>query len=73
VDRANRRRLGLPGDEDEAGYGEEATAEPPRWYSQPASPRPAGADLPGDGAHPADPTPAGVPAEQADWPFRGPG
>jgi MinD-like ATPase involved in chromosome partitioning or flagellar assembly len=74
VDRANRRRLGLPDDEDEAGYGEEATAEPPRWYSQPASPRLAAAalDQPGDGAPPAGPAPAGVPADRADWPFRGP-
>ena len=77
VDRANRRRLGLPDDEDEAGDGEE-TAEPPRWYSQPASPRPAAGladpDLPGDTDLPdgADPAPAGVPAQRADWPFRGP-
>lgn len=41
VDRVNRRRLGLPGDADEvAGYDHEPQAEPPRWYSQPTSPRP---------------------------------
>ena len=66
VDRANRRRLGLPDDEDEmAGY---PPAEPPRWYSQPASPRPAGAaaEPPEDDAHSAEPGPAEVdPAEVA--------
>ena len=64
VDRANRRRLGLPDEEDElAGYGPDAPAEPPRWYSQPASPRPmaASADLPEDDTHPAELGPADVP------------
>ena len=39
VDRANRRRLGLP-DEDapSTGNGDGALAEPPRWFSEPERP-----------------------------------
>jgi len=38
VDRANRRRLGLP-EEGRAGYGQEGLAPPPRWPSGPMPPR----------------------------------
>ena len=44
VDRANRRRLGLPLDVDGAdAHSQPAMAEPPRWFSQPAPPGPAAA------------------------------
>ena len=39
VDRANRRRLGLPDEEAHAtGNGQGALAEPPRWFSEPEPP-----------------------------------
>src|SRR5215472_7490666 len=53
VDRANRRRLGLP-EEGRAGYGQEGLAPPPRWPSGPMPPRwPSGPPPPAgpDGAH----------------------
>ena len=72
VDRVNRRRLGLPDDGDEvAGFDHEPHAEPPRWYSQPASPRPAAE--PADDPERADVASAAAPGDRADWPFRGPG
>ena len=39
VDRANRRRLGLPEDESKAGYGQRGLVPPPRWPSGPIPPR----------------------------------
>jgi len=39
VDRAYRRRQGLPGEETEnSGNGEQGPAEPPRWLSEPLPP-----------------------------------
>jgi hypothetical protein len=38
VDRANRRRLGLPEEEGSAGYGPQGLAAPPRWPSGPMPP-----------------------------------
>jgi len=38
VDRANRRRLGLPEDTDDTGNGQRNLDEPPRWHSQPLPP-----------------------------------
>ena len=39
VDRANRRRLGLPDEEAHStGNGQGVLAEPPRWFSEPESP-----------------------------------
>ena len=51
VDRANRRRLGLP--EETAPAGPEDLGEPPRWRSQPLPPA-AGLDTPGVPAAPAE-------------------
>src|SRR5215831_16942399 len=53
VDRANRRRLGLP-EEGRAGYGQGGLAPPPRWPSGPMPPRwPSGPPPPAgpNGAH----------------------
>ena len=53
VDRANRRRLGLP-EEARAGYGQGGLAPPPRWPSGPMPPRwPSGPPPPAgpNGAH----------------------
>jgi MinD-like ATPase involved in chromosome partitioning or flagellar assembly len=65
VDRANRRRLGLPEAETEAtGNGQWGPAEPPRWPSQPVSPAAVSElEAPADGAQP----------EWAPWPARGVG
>jgi MinD-like ATPase involved in chromosome partitioning or flagellar assembly len=38
VDRANRRRLGLPEETEHAGDGQRDLDEPPRWHSQPLPP-----------------------------------
>lgn len=38
VDRANRRRLGLPEEADSTVYREGTPAEPPRWFSEPERP-----------------------------------
>jgi hypothetical protein len=39
VDRANRRRLGLPDEEAQStGNGHGTLAEPPRWFSEPERP-----------------------------------
>ena len=38
VDRANRRRLGLPEDTEHTGDGQRGLDEPPRWHSQPLPP-----------------------------------
>ena len=44
VDRANRRRLGLPDEQaPAAGNGQGALAEPPRWFSEPERPAADGA------------------------------
>jgi hypothetical protein len=49
VDRANRRRLGLPEEEaDSTGYREGILAEPPRWYSEPERPAASPESLPAD-------------------------
>jgi hypothetical protein len=53
VDRANRRRQGLPETADSAGNGQWEPAEPPRWSSQPLPP------VTGTGSH--VPAPAGQP------------
>jgi MinD-like ATPase involved in chromosome partitioning or flagellar assembly len=57
ADRANRRRHGLPEEADGAGQGQENTAEPPRWPSQPlppvAGPESAGAETAGAGEPPS--------------------
>jgi hypothetical protein len=78
VDRANRRRLGLPEDDAAAtGHGHpepprpaepSEPPEPPRWYSQPAPPAVMAThpDLPGDDATPADLPSADLPS--ADLP-----
>ncbi|HUY51558.1 MAG TPA: hypothetical protein VMV92_38620 [Streptosporangiaceae bacterium] len=65
VDRANRRRLGLPeGETDDTGNGQWDPAEPPRWFSQPEPP-PAvpGSQETADGAEPG----------RASWPTGGVG
>src|SRR6516165_3504167 len=38
VDRANRRRLGLPEETGHTGDGQRNLDEPPRWHSQPLPP-----------------------------------
>ena len=38
VERANRRRQGLPDEPGRAGYGQVTAAEPPRWFSEPMPP-----------------------------------
>jgi hypothetical protein len=49
VDRANRRRLGLPEEEaGSTGYGEGIGAEPPRWFSEPERPAAVPESLPAD-------------------------
>ena len=69
VDRANRRRLGLPLDVNGAdAHSQPAAAEPPRWFSQPAHPGPE-AVLPPE----AVPHPATAPQREAgDAPSRPP-
>lgn len=63
VDRANRRRLGLP-EEETAGTGHDewAPGEPPRWFSQPEPP-PAVA--------PSQEAANGAEPGRASWPARG--
>ena len=60
VDRANRRRLGLPEDTDETGNGQRNLDEPPRWHSQPLPPsaRPDTQLAPDGPAQPAAASPA---------------
>ena len=70
VDRANRRRLGLPEDEAHAaGNGHPVLAEPPRWFSEPE--RPAG----GTAAQEAGSLEAGSDAGpvRSPWPTGGAG
>ena len=65
VDRANRRRLGLPDEETQsAGNGQGGLAEPPRWFSEPDRP----AATPGSQQ-------AGLDAEpvRSPWPTSGAG
>src|SRR5262252_5765231 len=38
VDRANRKRLGLPEEAEQTGDGQRSLDEPPRWHSQPLPP-----------------------------------
>jgi len=38
VDRANRKRLGLPEETEHSGNGQRNLDEPPRWHSQPLPP-----------------------------------
>ena len=65
VDRANRRRLGLPDTDADAGDSQWRLAEPSRWHSQPLPPAaaqenpPAGAGIPvmGTGATAVEPGP----------------
>src|SRR5215467_10703640 len=60
VDRANRRRLGLPEDTDDTGNGQRNLDEPPRWHSQPLPPsaRPDTQLAPDGPAQPAAASPA---------------
>jgi len=60
VDRANRRRLGLPEDSDDTGNGQRNLDEPPRWHSQPLPPsaRPDTQLAPDGPAQPAAASPA---------------
>jgi hypothetical protein len=60
VDRANRRRLGLPEETGHTGDGQRGLDEPPRWHSQPLPPNagqaaPMAPDIP---AQPAAVSPA---------------
>jgi len=60
VDRANRRRLGLPEETEHTGDGQRGLDEPPRWHSQPLPPNtgraaPLAPDIP---AQPAAVSPA---------------
>jgi N-acetylglucosaminyltransferase len=66
VDRANRRRLGLPGGEtQDTGNGQGGPAEPPRWFSQPEPPAAVGESR--------EPTDGAEPERQAEgWPPLGP-
>jgi hypothetical protein len=61
VDRANRRRLGLPDDEPHAaGNGHGVLTEPPRWFSEPERPADAAAlEADGDGGPVRSPWPIG--------------
>jgi MinD-like ATPase involved in chromosome partitioning or flagellar assembly len=61
VDRANRRRLGLPDLPEEADPDARPSAEPPRWYSPPAPPGPGVSPGPPAAAPPAAAAPAGRP------------
>jgi hypothetical protein len=65
VDRANRRRLGLPDEEAEGtGTGQRAPAEPPRWFSEPERPAATPASQqPGTNAEPV----------RSPWPANGAG
>jgi hypothetical protein len=70
VDRANRRRLGLPEETEHAGDGQRDLDEPPRWHSQPLPPG-MGPDTPvapGSPAQPAAASPAAGPATPGDEP-----
>jgi MinD-like ATPase involved in chromosome partitioning or flagellar assembly len=57
VERANRRRLGLPEETEQAGGGQRDLDEPPRWHSQPLPPG-AGLDTPIAAGNPAQPAAA---------------
>jgi hypothetical protein len=72
VDRANRRRLGLPADVTGAdAHSQPAMAEPPRWFSQPAPPGPAAAPQPAAGDAPPPLADGESEPDQAAWPARG--
>ena len=65
VERANRRRQGLPDEPGRAGYGQAAAAEPPRWFSEP---------MPPAGVTGSQEAPAGAePMRPAPWPANGAG
>jgi MinD-like ATPase involved in chromosome partitioning or flagellar assembly len=67
VDRANRRRLGLP-EEGRAGYGQGGLAAPPRWPSGPMPPRWPSAPTPPAGPNGAQETAAGYePVRPISW------
>jgi hypothetical protein len=56
VDRANRRRLGLPEEEGKAGYSQLGPVAPPRWPSRPMPPgRANGAQEPAADSEPVRP------------------
>jgi hypothetical protein len=57
VDRANRRRLGLPEETEPTGDGHRTPDEPPRWHSQPLPPS-TGQDTPIAPNGPQHPAPA---------------
>src|SRR5215831_10222160 len=71
VDRANRRRLGLPEETELAGGGRRDLDEPPRWHSQPLPPGtgPDGAVAPGSPAPPAAASPAAGAGGPGDEPY----
>ena len=65
VERANRRRQGLPDEPGRAGYGQVTAAEPPRWFSEP---------MPPAGVTGSQEAPAGAePMRPAPWPANGAG
>src|SRR6266480_2966869 len=68
VDRANRRRLGLPEDESKAGYGQRGLVPPPRWPSGPIPPRWPSGPMPPAGPDGAQETAAGAePVRPISW------
>jgi len=71
VDRANRRRLGLPEETELAGGGRPDLDEPPRWHSQPLPPgtAPDAPVAPGSPAQPAVASPATGPGGPGGEPY----
>jgi MinD-like ATPase involved in chromosome partitioning or flagellar assembly len=67
VDRANRRRLGLPEEGARAGHGQGALAGPPRWPSGPMPPRWPAAPAPPTGPNGAKETAGYEPVRPISW------
>jgi hypothetical protein len=72
VDRANRRRHGLPAEQTpETGNGQWDPAEPPRWFSQPEPP--AAVAESSELTESSEPAEGAEPERQAEgWPASGP-